>query len=163
MDDNYDSSLDTSPMVDGVLDSTLNFNDFANAPLFPDGDSDFIGHPVVNNPSFASAATHSTYSSASPMVRQKSSPGRPSTSSGLPRKHSDAAGVKPNKARRPLPDIIINKEDDKDTAKRKKNTQAARKSRMRKQETTESMQNEIDRLKAMVVQLGGDPEIDATL
>jgi len=159
------SSLDTSPMVDGGLDSTLNFNDFANTPLFPADGSDFFHQSVAadSNTSFTSAAAGSSYS-ASPMVHQKSSPGRPSTaSSALGRKHSDAAGVKPTKARKPLPDIIIDKTDDKETAKRKKNTAAARKSRMRKQETHETLLAEIDRLRAAVVQLGGDPDQDYSL
>jgi len=157
------SSLDTSPMVDGGLDSTLNFSDFANAPLFPQDGSDFFAQSLtvdanVQN-SFTSADTGSaSVSSSSPMVRTKSSPGRPRTSFGHARKHSNVAGVKPTKARKPLDPIIIADGDTKEDAKRKKNTEAARKSRMRKQENQEWLEGEVQRLKSVIIRLGGDPE-----
>ena len=153
------SSLDTSPMIDGALDSSLNYHEF-QAPLFPTDGSDPFAQPMMMEAthSFASATTGSTsLSSASPMGRQKSSPGRPPTS-GHARKHSSVAGVKPTKARKPLDPIIIQNEDDKETAKRKKNTAAARKSRMRRQENQEQLETEIQRLRGVIVQLGGDPD-----
>ena len=154
------SSLDTSPMVNDDLDSTINAKANSWEPLFPPDESELFGkHPVANlNTSFTSAASGFNESGASPMVRQKSSPGRPSTSSGLSHKHSDTAGVKPNRARKPLAAIVVADDDDRETAKRKKNTAAARKSRQRKQETHETLLGEIDRLKAVVRFLGGDPD-----
>jgi hypothetical protein len=155
------SSLDTSPMIDGALDSTLNYSDFT-APLFPQDGMDFFGqlqHEVDVNSSFASATGSSHISNASPLVRQKSSPGRPSTSGqGHARKHSSVAGVRPSKARKPLDPIIIGDADSKEDAKRKKNTAAARKSRQRRQENQEQLETEIQRLRNMVTELGGDPD-----
>ena len=150
------SSLDTSPMIDGALDSTLNFNDFSGAPLFPQDGSDLYAKPNKAQTSFTSTSTN--LSGASPLVRQTSSPGRPATSgSGHARKHSAVAGVKPSKARKPLDPIMITQQDSREDAKRKKNTAAARKSRQKRQETTETLLSEVQRLRDLVETLGGDP------
>jgi len=163
------SSLDTSPMMDGALDSTLNFNDFST-PLFPQDGSDLFAkpaHDMSHLNSFASAGTESaSMSSASPMVRQKSSPGLPGASSsthGHARKHSAVAGVKPCKSRKPLDPIMISEADSREDAKRKKNTAAARKSRMKRQETQELLEAEVQRLKLLVESLGGDPHSESIL
>lgn len=160
------SSLDTSPMIDGVLDSTLDYNTFAT-PLFPQDGSDIYSNPtggVTASDSFVSNGTESTnVSGASPMVRQTSSPGRPYTSGsthGHARKHSAAAGVKPTKARRPLDPILISEVDSREDAKRKKNTAAARKSRQKRQEGQERSEAEIQRLRDIIINLGGDPDAE---
>lgn len=139
------SSLDTSPMhPDGQLDAALD-GDWASAPLFSND-------PQLD-PFAASQMGDSVipgYTAASPMVRQKSggSPGRPV---GSGRKHSDVAGVKAaSKSRKPLPEIVIAEEDDKDIAKRKKNTAAARKSRERKLEKAMEAETEISRLNDLI-------------
>jgi len=54
--------------------------------------------------------------------------------------------------------IEITSEDDKETAKRKKNTAAARKSRERKNNKTELDEAEIQRLRAIIYGLGHDPD-----
>jgi hypothetical protein len=157
------SSLDTSPMVDGALDSTLDFKDFS-MPLFPQDGSDMF---VNTHASFASAGTASTNAStSSPMIHQKSSPGRPSTSSsvrGHARKHSSVSGISKPKVRRELEPIKITEEDSKEDAKRKKNTAAARKSRQKRQETMESYEAELQRLRGMLINLGQDPNIGSVL
>lgn len=155
----------TSPLIDGSIDDNLYYPDFHDNPLFPpDGSDLFGGAPMVTdtqayNSSFGSAVTASSeLPDASPMGRQKSSPGRPPTGgSGHARKHSSVAGVKPTKARRPLEPIIIAVADSKEDAKRKKNTAAARKSRQRKQECQELLEVEVERLTKIVLQLGGNP------
>jgi len=158
---NMPSSLDTSPM-DNLLDSA-NLDEYAAQPLFPQDGSDFYGQltstAMAPTDSFHSAYTESTnQSNPSPMVRQKSSPGRPPTIGlGHARKHSSTAGVKPSKARKPLDPIVIGQDDSKEDAKRKKNTAAARKSRQRRQETLEALSAENARLRALVESLGGDP------
>lgn len=163
------SSLDTSPMIDGALDATLDFTDFS-MPLFPQDGSDMYAkssNDVNATTSFTSTGAESTSaSSASPMVRQKSSPGRPGTSGsihGHARKHSAAAGVKPSKARRPLDAIVISEVDSREDAKRKKNTAAARKSRQKRQETQELLEAEVQRLRELVESLGGDPVSNSIL
>ena len=150
------SSLDTSPMIDGALDSTLNFNDFSSAPLFPQDGSDLYAQSNKAQTSFTSTSTN--LSGASPLVRQTSSPGRPATAgSGHARKPSTVAGVKPSKARKALDPIMITQEDSREDAKRKKNTAAARKSRQKRQETTDMLLIEVQRLRGLVETLGGDP------
>jgi hypothetical protein len=157
------SSLDTSPMIDGALDSTLDFEKFA-MPLFPQDGSDMFANAHA---SFASAGTASTnVSASSPMVRQKSSPGRPSTSCsvrGHARKHSSVSGISKPKARRELEPIRITEEDSKEDAKRKKNTAAARKSRQKRQETMETYEAELQRLRGILINLGHDPDAGSVL
>lgn len=70
-------------------------------------------------------------------------------------------GINKSKPRKDLPEITIDLDkDDKETAKRKKNTAAARKSRARKQEHAEARDAEIDRLRSLVYRLGGNPDED---
>jgi hypothetical protein len=165
------SGLNTSPLDNGLLDSTLNFDELDGMdPLFPP-DLDQFGQPMVADKpapvSFTSvSSTRSTSSNASPMVRQKSSPGRPPAPypANVPhphsRKHSESAGISKKTLRKNLPEIEVHSEDDKETAKRKKNTAAARKSRQRKVEMNEAMEAEINRLRAVIIRLGGNPDAD---
>lgn len=159
------SGLNTSPLEDGLLDSQLNFAELDSmAPLFPqDGFDQFAQPPMPGpiKPSFGASASMSS-ASASPMVRQKSSPGRPPS---IPfthgRKHSDTCGISKSSSKsrsKVLPEIKIDSDDDRETAKRKKNTAAARKSRQRKQEAAEAAEAEIQRLRAIIFRLGGDPD-----
>lgn len=164
LDSPYTSGLNTTPMLDDALDSELDMTRLDAMPtLFPDVDFDqFDTQPtIVSNSSFASLTDLAGNApQASPMVRQKSSPGRPPIVHD--RKASLSAGItKANqKPKKDLPDIVIESEDDKETAKRKKNTAAARKSRQRKQETLATMSAEIHRLRAIIVAMGGDPETE---
>lgn len=159
------TGLNTSPLEDGLLDGQLNFNELDHmAPLFPpeDGFDQFAQQSLPSEPTINSAfnAINSRpQSNASPMVRQKSSPGRPpSIPFSHGRKHSDTYGINKAKSRKSLPEIHIESDDDKETAKRKKNTAAARKSRQRKQEHAEASDAEIQRLRAMIYRMGGDPD-----
>lgn len=161
------SGFNTTPFGEDTLDSTLDFNKFQDMPLFNEAEKQFVGEPtIVQSNSFGSLTelsqqtAPSQVSQHSPMVRQKSSPGRPPIVHD--RKASLSAGIaKGNqKPRKELPDIVIESEDDKETAKRKKNTAAARKSRQRRQEAMSSMASEIARLRAIVEALGGDPNME---
>jgi len=156
------SSLNTSPLEDGLLDGTLNFSELESmAPLFPPNSYDQFGpQGTAENSRFASVNTRPS-SDASPMARQKSSPGRPpSLPFGHARKLSATSGIvkSASKSRKALPEITIDSEDDKETAKRKKNTAAARKSRQRKQELAEAAEMEIQRLRTIIIRLGADPD-----
>lgn len=164
------SGLNTSPM-DTLLDDTLNFNELdAMAPLFPAEHDQFASQLLeqkpVHNTSFTSVnSARSSSSNASPMVRQKSSPGRPPAPypANVPhvRKHSESSGITKSKtSRKALPEIEVVSDDDKETAKRKKNTAAARKSRQRKVELNEAMEAEINRLRAIIFRMGGNPDDD---
>lgn len=167
------SGLNTDPLFDGVLDTELDMTSLDHMPsLFPDAQHNhFDSQPsIAPNASFEDLESlHNAYqpqqpqsssAKASPMVRQKSSPGRPPIVHD--RKASLSAGImKANqKSRKDLPDIVIESEDDKETAKRKKNTAAARKSRQRKQETLGAMSAEISRLRAIIEAMGGDPDME---
>lgn len=158
------SGLNTTPMDDGLLDGTLNFGELdAMPPLFPQTSYDQFAQVPADklqaNSSFTSVNSRASASS-SPMVRQKSSPGRPPATFHA-RKFSETSGVnKAKTSRKHLPEIAVNSDDDKETAKRKKNTAAARKSRQRKMEITEAMESEISRLRAIIYRLGGNPDED---
>ena len=155
------SSLDTSPMnADGSLDADLDFNSYPS--LFPDSSNVQYKQNIRVNTSFNSAS--SGYQASSPAARQAISPGRPSTHA---RKHSTTSGVRPAKHNKPLPEIVCDpSKDTKEDLKRKKNTAAARKSRLRKLETSdakdtriEKLEEENERLIQLVYSLGGSPEL----
>ena len=74
------------------------------------------------------------------MLRTRSSPG----SHG---RQNSIAAFKPRRKDKALPPIDIDNENDPLVKKRKKNTAAARKSRQKKVERFDSMQEEIDELK----------------
>lgn len=159
------SGLNTSPLEDGLLDCQLNFSELDSmAPLFPQDSFDQFAHetmPVTGQKETAFTAVNAKQPSEapSPMVRQKSSPGRPPSQPYTHgRKHSDVSGINKMKARKPLTEIKVDSEDDRETAKRKKNTAAARKSRQRKQEHAEAAAAEIQRLRAIIYRLGADPD-----
>lgn len=157
------SGLGTSPLDDALLDGTLNFSELEAMPsLFPQSGYDqFAQMPsdkLQTSSSFTSVNSRPSTGS-SPMVRQKSSPGRPPATFHA-RKHSDAAGINKAKSRKYLPEIQVHSDDDKETAKRKKNTAAARKSRQRKMEITEQMDAEIQRLRGIIYRMGGNPDED---
>ena len=158
------SGLNTSPMDDALLDGTLDFGDLESMPpLFPQSSYDQFSQlpsdKLHASSSFTSVNSRPSTGS-SPLVRQKSSPGRPPATFHA-RKFSETAGInKPKPAKKYLPEIAVNSEDDKETAKRKKNTAAARKSRQRKMEITEQMEAEIQRLRGIVYRLGGNPDED---
>lgn len=159
------SVYNTTPLEDGSLDATLNFDELKRLPPLITHTDQFT-HAPINDGShmdFSPSGTYTGLASSnvpSPMVRQKSSPGRPPISGNIhTRKHSLNSGiVKASKSRKDLPEITINSDDDKETAKRKKNTAAARKSRQRKAEDLEYLQSENSRLRALVESLGGDPD-----
>lgn len=162
------SGLNTTPLLDGALDSELDMTRLEGMPsLFPELSYDQLEEPaMVPNSSFGSLSELAgVHSQPSPMVRQKSSPGRPPIVHD--RKASLSAGIvkgsNPPKSRKDLPEIMIDSEDDKETAKRKKNTAAARKSRQRKQETMSAMAAEIARLRAIIEAAGMNPDVEYTV
>ncbi len=150
------SGLNTTPLEDGSLDNELNFDDLESyPPLFPQNSFD----EYTTMPAVPSTQTTGFASVNSGMQRQKSSPGRPPSQPLHARKRSDTCGIaKAPRPRKNLPEIQVDSEDDKETAKRKKNTAAARKSRQRKADVTEGQSSEIARLRALVYRLGGNPD-----
>merc|ERR1711939_1037433 len=146
----------------------LSFALLACLPLFPQDSFDQFAQqtmPVIEQKDTAFTAVNAKQptEAPAPMVRQKSSPGRPPSQPYTHgRKHSDTHGINKMKARKPLVEITVDSEDDKETAKRKKNTAAARKSRQRKQEHAEAAAAEIQRLRAIIYRLGADPDAESS-
>jgi len=70
------------------------------------------------------------------------------SSSNVSRRHSSVSGVAPRSRNKPLPPIIIEDSNDIVAMKRARNTLAARKSRERKAQRLEDLEDEICRLKA---------------
>jgi len=166
------SVFNTTPLQDGELDMHLNYDELkAMGPLFTQDDHDQFAHDhdqfaqIPLNPGMQMNFSPQPQPSAcaSPMARQKSSPGRPPIlGPGHGRKPSVTTGVsKPSRSRGNLAPIEITSDDDKDTAKRKKNTAAARKSRERKNHKAECDAAEIQRLRTIIYSLGLDPDDDA--
>ncbi|KAJ9607732.1 General control protein [Cladophialophora chaetospira] len=162
------SSLNTTPLEDGLLDGQLNFAELDSyAPLFPQNSLDeftsMSTDPSPYSSGFASVNSApgqmGRQKSSTGMERQKSSPGRPPNQLAHARKRSDACGIsKAPRPRKELPEIQVDSDDDKETAKRKKNTAAARKSRQRKQDNTELLMSENQRFRQYMILQGLDPE-----
>jgi len=138
------SSYQTSPMED-----YLSFDDHYNGPLFPDANVDtspasFNAKSFSNNVSYAVAA---------PLVRNKSSPGQsPGTAHG---RHSSVSGVSSRRSGKPLGPVTCDKADPV-SVKRARNTEAARKSRARKLERVENLEETIENLKAQLEQTAAE-------
>ncbi|KAL9124714.1 MAG: hypothetical protein Q9217_005983 [Psora testacea] len=89
-----------------------------------------------------------TYASpASCMSRNKSSPGQSASKSG---RHSFTSGVGSRKRDQPLPAITVGDPNDTVAIKRARNTMAARKSRQKRMERTEQLENEVATLQEEV-------------
>jgi general control protein GCN4 len=137
------SSYQTSPMED-----YLSFDDPYNGPLFPDANVDtspasFHTKSFPNNVSYAAA----------PLTRNKSSPGQsPGTAHG---RHSSVSGVNSRRSGKALGPVSCDKTDPV-SVKRARNTEAARKSRARKLERVENLEETIEGLKAQLEQTAAE-------
>jgi hypothetical protein len=137
------SSYQTSPMED-----YLSFDDPYNGPLFPDANVDtspasFHTKSFPNNVSYAAA----------PLTRNKSSPGQsPGTAHG---RHSSVSGVNSRRSGKALGPVSCDKADPV-SVKRARNTEAARKSRARKLERVENLEETIEGLKAQLEQTAAE-------
>jgi len=140
------SSYQTSPMED-----FLAFDEHAyNGPLFPDANVDTsptsfsMKHNVSNN---------TNYSAAPPLARNKSSPGQsPGTGHG---RHSSVSGVTSRRTGKALGPVPCDKADPV-SIKRARNTEAARKSRARKLERLDNLEETIENLKAQLEQTAAE-------
>ena len=115
------------------------------SPLFQNDevDEDAESWPSLFPPGEASDAHQPTDPVAPAMQRSESTPSQ----SG---RHSSINGVRSRRREKPLPVLDYSKEQNPATRKRMKNTEAARKSRAKKQERVELMQERIDELEAEV-------------
>jgi general control protein GCN4 len=138
----YTDSFDVSPFVgnNGDLDQALAGDPWY--PLFPQDDH-------VEQPGNQSPLLPEEELQVSEQLRSSNSRRRPGTGTSPPSgPHSSVSGVGSRKRDKPLPPIIV--EDPKDTVamKRARNTLAARKSRQRKMERFDELEERIAKLEA---------------
>ena len=141
----------TSPMLSDNLGTDFQGDMFPPLPsLFDDSDSTNVTAPYMERTTSASSVNQivvhpGTDRKRSSTIALSQSPALYSPAV----KHSSVAGVKARKRDQPLGPIIVN-ENDPIALKRARNTDAARKSRAKKVEKGEEMENEIAILKEQV-------------
>lgn len=132
--DNYE----VSPNF-GDLDATSTENWF---PLFPESTATDQSTASVKSPMEVPADLEITETDSLP--RRKSSNSPPSSHSHG--RHSSVSGVNPRRRDKPLPPIIVDDPNDTVAMKRARNTLAARKSRERKAQKLEELEEKIAKL-----------------
>lgn len=135
----FTDSLDVSPAFD-----TTDFS--GNAvdnwfPLFPQENTAAPSMPTEHSP----AEQSEDLDVVEPASRRKSSNSPSSTGHG---RHSSVSGVNPRRRDKPLPPIIVDDPSDTIAMKRARNTLAARKSRERKAQRLEDLEEKIAKLEA---------------
>ena len=128
-----------------LFDESPQLSSYQTSPLFDDLPVD---SGTWSGSLFPDAADYNSQSfgtfNAPQMARNQSSPGQsPGTPHG---RHSSISGVNARRRDKPLKEIVVDPSDT-TAVKRARNTEAARKSRARKLERLEGMQEEIDALK----------------
>ncbi|KAK1244837.1 hypothetical protein MKX08_004466 [Trichoderma sp. CBMAI-0020] len=140
-------SYDVSPNF-----GTAEFDNGPSDPWFPLFPADVSGPELAN----ASASPSQTPLESEPMRRSSSSgsgsgSGRKKSSAGSPTgsaRLSSVAGVNPRRREKPLPPIVVEDMHDTVAMKRARNTLAARKSRERKAQRFEELEERIMKLEA---------------
>lgn len=139
----FTNSADTSPSY--VLDEIGENFSFS---LFPDsgslGANDVFSSPAMedlksNNAVAPAMSRNPSSSSHSPFLGRSPSQGR----------HSSVAGVNARKRTKPLPPIALGDPTDLVSVKRARNTAAARKSRQKKSQLLEDLEEQVGELKSM--------------
>jgi hypothetical protein len=151
----FDNSYDTSPMFNADGDPTALFGDDAGLssgmlmfPPLPGAESTAAAPAMQRNYSQTSMNEGSS-SNSSPAPNGSKKPERPTSM----HRHSASVGVtKPRRRGGALKEIVIDP-NDKQAAKRARNTLAARESRSRKQMHIEHMQGEIEKREALLSEM----------
>lgn len=113
-------------------------------PLFPqDSNSGTQAHSLDNSPAHKPEDLEESTRRPSASGRKKSA-GSPTSST----RHSSVSGVNARKRDKPLPPIIVEDPNDTIAMKRARNTLAARKSRERKAQRVEDLEERIEKLEA---------------
>ena len=145
------TSTETSPIFqDDDIDVSRGTEKWHS--LFPENDENDDIFRQTLGPAARSAPQLFENSVAPPMSRNKSSPGQSSSRGSNHGRHSSVSGVNPRKRNNPLPPITIEDPTDPVAVKRARNTQAARKSRMKKTEKFEEAYDQIESLTLQVSQ-----------
>ncbi|KAL7811495.1 hypothetical protein V8C44DRAFT_330643 [Trichoderma aethiopicum] len=140
-------SFDVSPNF-----GTAEFDNGPSDPWYPLFPSDAVSHELVN----PSESPVQKPLESEPMYRSSSSgsgsgSGKKKPSSGSPTsgtRHSSVSGVNSRRRDKPLPPIIVEDANDTVAMKRARNTLAARKSRERKAQRFEELEDRIAKLEA---------------
>lgn len=144
------SVYNESPEFNDNFDVSPNFgsSDFDTGsadpwfPLFPPGDN-IVNQPAVHSPA-SKPEDLEVVERPSGHQRRKSGNSPPSGSG----RHSSVSGVNSRRRDKPLPPIVVDDPSDTVAMKRARNTLAARKSRERKAQKFEELEDEISKLKA---------------
>ena len=107
---------------------------------------DPVDEPMTNGLLSHLTQSPKTIHVAPNMSRNASSPGQKSARSSQQGRHSFTSGVAPRRRDKPLPAITVDDPNDTAAVKRAKNTLAARKSRVKRQERTESLVAQVNML-----------------
>ena len=135
------ASAETSPLY--AFDESFDDEQNMYPPLFPvDSASSIDLHTTVE-----SAETTVEIAASQKMSRTASSPGQKSFRSSHPRQ-SSVSGVNVRKRDKPLPPVTVADPNDIKSVKRSRNTMAARKSRAKKQNKMEFLENRVGVLEA---------------
>jgi hypothetical protein len=132
----YTDNFDVSPFVGNNVDLDQALSGDPWYPLFPQDDK-----PLVNQSPMIPEEELEVLDSLKASRRRSGSGASPPT-------HSAVAGVNSRKRDKPLPPIIVEDPNDTVAMKRARNTLAARKSRQRKMQRFEDLEDEIAKLKA---------------
>lgn len=136
----YSDNFDVSPFVgNNDLDSALAGDPWY--PLFPQEDQ--VDQQVDNSPLLPEEELEVSESLRSNNRRRSGTASSPPSGS-----HASVSGVNARKRDKPLPPIIVEDPNDTVAMKRARNTLAARKSRQRKMQRFEELEDEIAKLKA---------------
>jgi len=138
----YNDNFDVSPFVgnNGDLDQALSGDPWY--PLFPQDDQVEQSQPVAESPLLPEEELEVSEHLRSARRRSGTASSPPSGN------HASTSGVNSRKRDKPLPPIIVEDPNDTVAMKRARNTLAARKSRQRKMQKFEELEDEIAKLKA---------------
>jgi general control protein GCN4 len=137
----YSDNFDVSPFIgnNGDLDSALAGDPWY--PLFPQEDQ--VEQPLDHSPLLPEEELEVSESLRTNARRRSNTASSPPSGS-----HASVSGVNARKRDKPLPPIIVEDPNDTVAMKRARNTLAARKSRQRKMQRFEELEDEIAKLKA---------------
>jgi hypothetical protein len=138
----YNDNFDVSPFVGNNhdLDNALAGDPWY--PLFPQDDQ--VEQPKVDQ----SPLLHEEELEVSEALRGSNGRRRSGTGTSPPGSHSSISGVNSRKRDKPLPPIIVEDPNDTVAMKRARNTLAARKSRQRKMQRFDELEDRIAKLEA---------------
>ncbi|RDW71897.1 hypothetical protein BP5796_07931 [Coleophoma crateriformis] len=139
----YNDNFDVSPFIGNNSDFDHTLGGDPWFPLFPSEETSKPEPQVEQSPLLPEEELE-----VSEHLRQSSTRRRSGTATSPGGTHSSVSGVSSRKRDKPLPPIIVDDPNDTVAMKRARNTLAARKSRQRKMQRFDELEDEIAKLKA---------------